>query len=58
MPGRMKGRPTLWLPGADHASSATQLVVEKMLEKEGVGREKLSREKFVERVGMRRRVIT
>lgn len=47
---RMKGRPTLWLPGTDHAGIATQLVVEKMLAKEGVNREQLGREKFLERV--------
>lgn len=47
---RMKGRPTLWLPGTDHAGIATQLVVEKMLAKEGVSREALGRERFVERV--------
>ncbi len=32
---RMKGEPTLWLPGVDHAGIATQVVVEKMLIKEG-----------------------
>ena len=47
---RMKGRPTLWLPGTDHAGIATQNVVEKQLAKEGVSREDLGREKFVERV--------
>lgn len=46
---RMKGRPTLWLPGTDHAGIATQLVVEKMLAKEGVKRQELGREKFLER---------
>ncbi|CDF37740.1 unnamed protein product [Chondrus crispus] len=42
---RMKGRPTLWLPGTDHAGIATQLVVEKMLAKEGIKRQDIGREK-------------
>ena len=40
---RMKGEPTLWLPGFDHAGIATQVVVEKMLAEEGVDRHKLGR---------------
>ena len=32
---RMRGRPTLWLPGTDHAGIATQMVVEKQLAAEG-----------------------
>ncbi|KAK6915952.1 Aminoacyl-tRNA synthetase, class Ia, partial [Dillenia turbinata] len=47
---RMKGRPTLWLPGTDHAGIATQLVVERMLASEGVKRTDLSREEFTKRV--------
>ncbi|GJP75605.1 hypothetical protein CLOP_g6034 [Closterium sp. NIES-67] len=47
---RMKGRPTLWLPGTDHAGIATQLVVEKMLASEGISRQQLGREEFVKRV--------
>ncbi|XP_078163443.1 protein EMBRYO DEFECTIVE 2247 [Carex rostrata] len=47
---RMKGRPALWVPGTDHAGIATQLVVEKMLAKEGVKRTDLSREEFAKRV--------
>lgn len=47
---RMKGRPTLWLPGSDHAGIATQLVVEKQLATEGLSREDLGREKFLGRV--------
>lgn len=43
---RMKGIPTLWVPGTDHAGIATQLMVEKMLEEQGSSREKLGREKF------------
>ena len=46
---RMKGVPTLWVPGTDHAGIATQLQVEKALAKEGVRREDLSREAFVRR---------
>jgi len=47
---RMKGEPTLWLPGTDHAGIATQNVVEKALKKEGQTKRDLGREKFVERV--------
>lgn len=48
---RMKGDPTLWVPGSDHAGIATQLQVEKMLLKEEeVTREELGREEFVKRV--------
>ena len=46
---RMKGIPTLWVPGTDHAGIATQLQVEKMLVKEGLRRETLGREEFVRR---------
>ncbi len=46
---RMNGRPTLWLPGCDHAGIATQNVVERQLAKEGLRRQDLGREKFVER---------
>ncbi|MBI2977041.1 MAG: valine--tRNA ligase, partial [Chloroflexi bacterium] len=48
---RMKGQPTLWVPGSDHAGIATQLQVEKMLlREEEVAREELGREEFVRRV--------
>ncbi|MDP9352796.1 MAG: valine--tRNA ligase [Chloroflexota bacterium] len=47
---RMQGRPTLWLPGADHAGIAGQWVVEKELAAEGLTRHDLGREKFLERV--------
>jgi valyl-tRNA synthetase len=43
---RMKGVPTLWVPGTDHAGIATQLMVEKMLEEKGTSREEIGREKF------------
>ncbi len=45
---RMKGIPTLWVPGTDHAGIATQNVVERRLKAQGSGRHQLGREKFVE----------
>ncbi|HOX12662.1 MAG TPA: valine--tRNA ligase [Spirochaetia bacterium] len=45
---RMLGRPTLWVPGSDHAGIATQHVVEKKLRAKGILRRDLGREKFVE----------
>ncbi len=47
---RMNDFNTLWLPGTDHAGIATQSVVEKSLDKEGLRRQDLGREKFLERV--------
>lgn len=47
---RMKGEPTLWVPGTDHAGIATQLQVEKKLAAEGKKRENYSREEFEEMV--------
>ncbi|MEP3116699.1 MAG: valine--tRNA ligase [Alphaproteobacteria bacterium] len=47
---RMKGDQALWQPGTDHAGIATQMVVERMLEAEGVKRTDLGRDKFVKRV--------
>ena len=47
---RMKGEPTLWVPGTDHAGIATQLQVENLLRKEGTTREAIGREAFEERV--------
>jgi len=47
---RMKGNETLWQPGTDHAGIATQAVVEKNLEKQGLNKNDLGREKFIERV--------
>lgn len=46
---RMKGIPTLWVPGTDHAGIATQLQVEKALAKEGLKREQLGRDEFIKR---------
>ena len=47
---RMQGRNTLWQPGTDHAGIATQMVVERQLAAEGIGRHDLGREKFLEKV--------
>jgi valyl-tRNA synthetase len=47
---RMRGEPTLWQPGTDHAGIATQMVVERQLNAEGKKRTDLTREEFVERV--------
>src|SRR5438132_12275513 len=46
---RMSGFRTLWLPGMDHASISTQLMVTRQLKKEGLTRHDLGREKFVAR---------
>src|SRR3954447_16804306 len=47
---RMSGFNTLWLPRADHAGIAAQMIVERELAKEGIARLDLGREKFVEKV--------
>jgi valyl-tRNA synthetase len=47
---RMQGRESLYLPGTDHAGIATQNVVERLIAGEGLSRDDLGREKFVERV--------
>ena len=55
---RMSGANTLWQPGTDHAGIATQIVVERQLDAQGVSRHslvqdfgyKLGREKFLEKV--------
>jgi len=47
---RMKGDDVLWLPGTDHAGIATQMVVDRRLQSEGLSRETLGREEFVRRV--------
>ena len=49
---RMQGRATLWLPGTDHASIATQTKVEKILEKEGIRKADLGRDAFLDRVNI------
>ena len=47
---RMKGLETLWQPGTDHAGIATQAIVEKNLAKEGLNKNVLGREKFIQKV--------
>ncbi|MBI5599906.1 MAG: valine--tRNA ligase [Deltaproteobacteria bacterium] len=47
---RMRGYNVLWLPGLDHAGIATQNVVERQLKEEGLTRQTLGRERFIERV--------
>ncbi len=48
---RMRGFDTLWQPGQDHAGIATQMVVERELEKkENISREHLGRKKFLEKI--------
>jgi valyl-tRNA synthetase len=47
---RMRGFRTLWQPGTDHAGIATQMVVERLLEREGTSRTALGRDAFVDRV--------
>jgi valyl-tRNA synthetase len=47
---RMRGFLTLWLPGTDHAGIATQMMVERQLASEGISRQQLGREAFVNRV--------
>jgi valyl-tRNA synthetase len=47
---RMQGKKTLWLPGTDHAAIATDSKVAKILEKEGLRKKDIGREKFLERV--------
>ncbi len=46
---RMRGEEALWVPGTDHASIATQMMVERQLRSEGTDRKELGREAFVER---------
>jgi valyl-tRNA synthetase len=47
---RMRGEPTLWVPGVDHSGIAAQVVVERMLAKEKLTRHLLGREKFDQRM--------
>ncbi|MCK6398704.1 valine--tRNA ligase, partial [Thauera aminoaromatica] len=47
---RMRGDNTLWQPGTDHAGIATQIVVERQLDAQGVSRHDLGRERFLEKV--------
>ncbi|RPI11250.1 MAG: hypothetical protein EHM71_01375, partial [Zetaproteobacteria bacterium] len=52
---RMRGDSTLWMPGTDHAGIATQNVVERQLRQEGLTRDQIGRDAFVERVWKWRR---
>lgn len=47
---RMAGYNTMWLPGTDHAGIATQIVVERKLEKEGTSRRGMKREDFIAKI--------
>src|SRR5687768_6928768 len=47
---RMQGRPTLWLPGVDHASIAAQYVLDRILAAEGESRQSLGRDRYLERM--------
>lgn len=47
---RMRGRSTLWLPGTDHAGIATQLLVERSLQAQGITRQQLGREEFLKKI--------
>jgi valyl-tRNA synthetase len=47
---RMRGFNTLWLPGTDHAGIATQIVVERQLQDQGLSRHDIGREAFVQKV--------
>lgn len=45
---RLKGTPTLWIPGTDHASIATEVKVVEKLKKSGITKDMIGREKFLE----------
>jgi valyl-tRNA synthetase len=47
---RMKGDNTLWQPGTDHAGIATQIIVERQLDAQGISRHDFGREKFIAKV--------
>jgi len=47
---RLQGRDVLWQPGMDHAGIATQMVVERQLDAQGISRHDLGREKFIDKV--------
>ena len=46
---RMKGDPTLWLPGTDHAAIATEVKIVEAMRKEGLTKQGIGREAFLER---------
>ena len=45
---RMKGKSTLWLPGTDHASIATEAKVTRMLSDDGISKQEIGREEFLD----------
>ncbi len=47
---RMRGFNTLWQPGTDHAGIATEMVVTRQLEMQGLSRQSLGRERFIDKV--------
>src|SRR3546814_3316887 len=47
---RMQGYEVLWLPGMDHAGIATQTLVERQLATEGINKDDIGREDFIDRV--------
>lgn len=47
---RMQGYNTLWMPGTDHAGIVTELIMERKLAEEGLSRNEIGREKFIERM--------
>lgn len=55
---RMRGEPTLFLPGQDHAGIATQMLVEKALAAEGISRNAIGREAFLNKVCSRASVAS
>ena len=46
---RMKGDPTLWLPGTDHAAIATEVKIVEAMAKEGLTKDMIGRDAFLER---------
>lgn len=47
---RMQGKNTLWQPGTDHAGIATQMVVERKLQQQGISRHEIGREAFLAKI--------
>ena len=47
---RLKGRSTLWIPGTDHAGIGTQTVVEKSLAKDGITKDSIGRDLFLDKI--------
>lgn len=47
---RMQGRPTLWLPGTDHAAIATESKVTKLLQKKKINKHEIGRDEFLKHV--------